>query len=78
MLKIIILLIVIIIALWYVYSNFLVPDLSTFKEKKFDAYYSLDENKVESENYKIRKLDIEMYEIESIQYDKITSIRRRI
>jgi len=50
MFKKIILLIVIIIALWYVYGNFLVPYLSTFKEKKFDVYYSLDENKVESEN----------------------------
>lgn len=73
MIKKIIITVILIAGLNFVYKNVLDPYLTTFKDDKFDTYDALKENKVESENYKIRKLDIKMYEIESIQYDSVTS-----
>ena len=73
MVKKIIIAVILIVGLNFVYKNVIDPYLSTFKDEKFDTYHSLDMNEVESENYKIRKLDIKMYSIDYIHYDPINS-----
>ena len=73
MIKKIIIVVILIMGLNFVYKNVLDPYLSTFKDKKFDTYYPLNENNVVSENYKIRKLNIKMIQIDYIEYEPISS-----